>query len=213
MEEDETEDLTIENVEIAGEIVNEPILGKSIRELKLGSKKHRKISVGPFFCECGKSITKENATRCSHCQRLICKDCGVLYLNEIHCRKCLEAAHEIFLTKTDFMILLCVSNGVASGKTIFQLIGITPDVVEKRIGDLMEKYVTKEPTGFLEKFFPKLRITNLGHDALGIFDAIYGKDADCVTAKQKLSEFIAEKTKRTFSLRTKENTTCSNQES
>ena len=212
MEEDETENLTIETIEIAGEIVNEPILSKSIRELKLGSK-HRKIEVGPFFCECGKSITKENATRCSHCERLICKDCGVLYLNEIHCKKCLEVDHQIFLTKTDYMILLCVSNGVASIKTIFRLTGIKPDVVEKRIDDLMEKYVTKEPTGFLEKFFPKLRVTNLGRDALGVFDAIYGKDADCISMKQKLLEFIEEKTKLTYSLRTEEDTTCSNQES
>ena len=212
MEEDETENLTIETIEIAGEIVDEPILSKNIRELKLGSK-HRKINVGPFFCECGKSITKENATRCSHCERLICMECGILYLNEIHCKECLKANHQIFLTKTDYMILLSVSNGVASIKTIFRLTGIKPDVVEERIDDLMEKYVTKEPTVFLEKFFPKLRVTNLGRDALGVFDAIYAKDADCVAAKQKLLEFIAEKTNLTYSLRTEENTTCSNQES
>lgn len=212
MEENETETLTIENIELAGEIADEPILSKSIRELKLGSK-HRKINIGPFFCECGKSITKENATRCSHCERLICKDCSILYLNEIHCKKCLEVDHQIFLTKTDYIILVCVSSGVTGAKTIFRLSGIKPDVLKKRIEDLMEKYVTKEPTGFLEKFFPKLRVTNLGRDALGIFDAIYGKDADCVTAKQELLEFITEKTKRTYGLRTEEDTTCSNQES
>jgi hypothetical protein len=111
------------------------------------------------------------------------------------------------------MILTCVSSGVTSAKAIFQLTGIKPDVVKKRIDDLTEKYLTKEPLGFLEKFFPKLRLTNLGHDTLGVFDAIYAKDADCVTMKQKLSEFIAEKTKQIFSLRTQEDTTCSNQES
>jgi hypothetical protein len=208
----EEDTLTIETIEMVGEIIDEPILSKNIRELKLGSK-HRKINVGPFFCQCGKAITKENATRCSHCKRLICKDCGILYLKEIHCKKCLESEHEIALTKTDYMILTCISNGVASAKAIFQLTGIKPDVVKKRIDDLTEKYVTKEPLGFLEKFFPKLRLTNLGHDALGVFDAIYAKDSDCVTMKQKLSEFIAEKTKRTYSLRTQEDTTCSNQES
>lgn len=210
--EDEAETLRIETIEKAGDIVDEPILSKDIRELKLGSE-HKKVHVGPFFCTCGRSITKENATRCSHCQRLICKECGILYLNEIHCKKCLEADHQISLTKTDYMILLCVSNGLASPKTIFQLTGIKPDVVERRIADLMEKYVTQEPTGFLERFFRKLRVTNLGRDGLGVFDAIYGKDADCVAAKQKLEEFLSEKTKRTYSLRLEEDRTCSNQES
>lgn len=211
MTEDETE-LRIETIERAGEIIDEPILSKNIREFKLGSQ-HKKIHVGPFFCTCGKSITKENATRCSHCQRLICKECGILYLNEIHCTNCLKTEHQIFLTKADYKLLFCVSNGVASGKTIFELTGIKPDVIEKRINDLMEKYVTKEPTGFLERFFPKLRITNLGRDALGVFDAIYSKDADCVSMKQKIEEFIAEKTKQIYSLRTEEDTKCSNQES
>lgn len=210
--EEERETLRIETIEKAGEIVDEPILSKSIRELKLGSE-HRKVHVGPFFCTCGKSITKENATRCSHCQRLICKDCTILYLNEIHCTKCLETEHQISLTKTDYMILLCVSNGVASPKTIFQLTGIKPNFVEQRIDDLMEEYVTQEPTGFLERFFPKLRVTNLGRDALGVFDEVYGKDADCISMKQKLSKFIADKTKGTYSLRTEEDITCSNQES
>jgi len=212
MEENEQESITIENIERPGEIIKEPVFKKTIRELKLG-KKHTKEEIVQYFCMCGKSVSKENATRCSHCERLICKDCGILYINEVHCRKCLEVNHQISLTKADYMILLCVSHGIASAKTIFQLTGIKSDVVEKRVCDLMEKYVTKEPTGFLEKFFPKLRVTNLGRDALGVFDALYSKDADCISMKQKLSEFIAEKTRRTYSLRTQEDTTCLNQES
>jgi len=212
MEKDEPESMTVETIEMAGDIVDEPILSKNIRELKLGSK-HRKINIGPFFCQCGKSITKENATRCSHCKRLICKDCSVVYLNEAHCKKCLESYHKISLTKADYMILLCVSDGVTDIDTIFLLTGIRPNVVKNRIENLMEKYVTKEPKGFFEKLFPKLRLTNLGHDALGVFDSIYSKDADCVSMKQKLSEFIAEKAKQTFCLRTEEEKNCSNQKS
>lgn len=214
MEEDEIEDLTIETVEIAGDIVDEPILSKSIRELKLGSKEHRKIQVGPFFCECGKAITKENATRCSHCTRLICKDCGILYLNEIHCTNCLKEDHQIFLTKTDYMILLCVSNGIADVNTTFRLTGIKPNIVKDRIAELLEKYVTREPSSLLEKLFPQLRLTALGQDALGVFEAIYSKDADCASMKQKLQEFLAERTRSSYSLRVEEaDTICSSQES
>jgi hypothetical protein len=212
MEKDEPESMTIETIEMAGDIVDEPILSKSIRELKLGSK-HRKINVGPFFCQCGKVITKENATRCSHCKRLICKDCCVLYLNETHCKKCLESDHEISLTKPDYMILDCISNGVTDAGTIFLLTGIKPDVVKNRINDWMEKYVTMQPKGLLERIFPKLRVTNLGRDALGVFDAIYSKDADCVTMKQKLQEFLTKQASQTYSLRTEEDVPCSNQKS
>jgi phage FluMu protein Com len=197
----ETENLLIEKVEIAGDIINEPILSKSIRELNLGSK-HRKISIGPFFCPCGKAISKENAVRCSHCKKLLCRDCGISYLNEIHCKECLKAEHDIFLTKTDYMILLCVSHGIGSAKKIFRLTGVKPEAVKKIIQELMEKYVTKEPCSFLERLFPKLRLTNLGQDALGVFDVIYAKDADCVKMKQTLLEFLAEKAERSYSLRT-----------
>jgi hypothetical protein len=212
MEKDEPESMTIETIEMAGDIVDEPILSKSIRELKLGSK-HRKINVGPFFCQCGKVITKENATRCSHCKRLICKDCSVLYLNETHCKKCLESDHEISLTKADYMILLCVSNGVTDADTIFLLTGIKPNAVKDRINELMEKYVTMESKGLLEKIFSKLRVTNLGRDALGVFDAIYSKDADCVSMQQKLQDFLAQEVGRDYSLRTEVDVPCSNQKS
>jgi phage FluMu protein Com len=212
-ETEESENLLIEKIEIAGDIIDEPVLSKSIRELKHGSK-HRKISVGPFFCECGKTITKENAVRCSHCRKLLCRECGILYLDEIHCKKCLKTNHNIFLTKTDYMILLCVSNGVEIAKRIFRLTGVKPEVVEKRIQDLMEKYVTREPSSFLERLFPKLRLTDLGQDALGVFDAIYAKDADCINMKEKLLKFLAERAELSYSLRVdEEDTTCSNQES
>lgn len=213
-ESNEVENLTIEKIEIAGDIVNEPILSKSIRELKLGSK-HRKVLIGPFFCaQCGRPITKENAVRCSHCEKLLCRECGILYLNDIHCKGCLKTDHDIFLTKMDYMILLCISNDVASAKKIFRLTGVKPEVVEKRIRDLMEKYVTREPSSFRERLFPKLRLTNLGQDALGVFDAIYAKDADCVSMKQKLLKFLAERAERSYSLRTdEENIKCSNLES
>lgn len=212
-EKEEPETLLIEKIEVAGDVVNESILSKNIRELKLGLK-HRKISVGPYFCECGKSITKENAVRCSHCKKLLCRECGISYLNEIHCRGCLKKYHDIFLTKTDYIILLLVSNGVASAKKIFRLTGVKHQVVEGRIQELMEKYVTVEPSCFLERLFPKLRLTNLGQDALGVFEAIYAKDADCVRVKQNLLEFLNQKAKRAYSLRIdKKEKKCSNRES
>jgi hypothetical protein len=210
----EPENLLIEKVEIAGDIINEPILSKSIRELKLSSQ-HRKIVIGPFFCaQCGRAITKENVVRCSNCGRLLCCDCGVLYVNEVHCKECLESDHDISLTKKDFMILLCISKDVTNAKKIFRLTGVKPEAFKKRIQDLMEKYVTREPSNFLEKLFPKLRLTNLGQDALGVFDEIYAREVDCMNMKQKLLEFLAERVQHTYGLRTdQENVTCTNQES
>ena len=90
MEEDRPDDkFVIEKIEMAGEVIKEPILSKSTREIS-GEKIHRKVTFSPYFCECGRPINKENAVRCSHCQKLIEKSCSFEYQNSIHCRSCLK---------------------------------------------------------------------------------------------------------------------------
>lgn len=213
-ESNETESLSIERTEIAGERTDEAIISKTVRQLDLPSK-HRKIEYGPFFCKnCGNRISKENITRCCHCNALLCENCRILYLKRVHCLECMKEEHGISLDKPDYKILLCISNEITSPKKIFRLTGIKTDEVKKKIDVFMDRYLTRKPTRLIERIFPKLRLTDLGNDALAVFDEVYGEDADCVRMKQKLLKFLAEKAKPTYSLRTEErNSVCSNQES
>ena len=211
-EESEEEKFRIEKVEVAGEVTRDSILSKSIRELT-SETTHTKITVQPYFCECGKTISKENALRCSHCEKLLCQDCGIIYLNEIHCKQCLEEQHQISLTKSEYMLLLCISSEISSSRKIFQITGMTIDVVNEKIDNFMDKYLTEEPASLMEKLLPKLRLTDLGNDSLQVFEKIYGNDLDCLALKKRIVEFESEKAKKTYHMRSWEDAECSNQKS
>jgi len=197
MEENDDETFILEDIEKPGEISDEPIFGKSFREIRLGSR-HTKVKIGHSYCRCGKPLTKENAVRCSHCKKLHCKDCTITYLNEIHCQECLREHHQIYLTKEDHMILCCISNDIQGSTSIFKLTGIEPQVVKARINGMVNKYLTTEPTGLIERIFPKLRLTNLGNDALTIFDSVNEKHVDVQVLKKKIQELKTER--KTFSI-------------
>jgi len=196
MAENENETLILEDIEKPGEISDEPIFGKSLREIRLGSNRHTKVKTGHSYCKkCGRPLTNEKAVRCSDCLKLVCRDCSIVYTNAIHCQECLRDVHQIFLTKENFMISHCISNEFSGSMSIFKLTGIEPQKVKERISSLMNTYLTNKPTNFIERIFPKLRLTNLGNDALQVFDSIYGKDADVQILKQKIAELKAEKEK------------------
>lgn len=182
----------IEKVQLAGEIVNEPVLEKSVKEISSDSR-YRKITIAPYFCECGKRITKENAARCSHCGKLLCDDCASKfeYSGKVHCKQCLEKYHDLSLTKQEYLILLCISNELRNANRIFSITGIKPSTIRKIIHSFIGKYLTKKKASFRETFFPKLRLTDLGNDALQVFDRVYGKDEASRKVKQRLAEFKA----------------------
>ena len=198
MMEENDEILLLEDIEKPGEISDEPIFGKSFREIRLGSR-HTKVRIDHSYCKkCGRPLKKDEAVRCSDCSKLICRDCCIIYTNAIHCKECLRDVHQIFLTKEDFMVLFCVSNGLASATTIFKLSGIPLETVKSKISSMIESYLTQKPASFLERFFPKLRLTNLGNDALQVFDLVYQKEADLQIFKQRVQELKAQR--KTFTI-------------
>jgi len=199
-EKSENEKFRIEKIEVAGEVTKDSTLSKSVRELS-SETTHTKITLQPYFCVCGKRISKENALRCSHCEKLLCQDCGIPYINEIHCKTCLKKRHKISLTKSEYMLLLCISKEIKSSKKIFQLAGMKTDVVKGTINNFLNKYLTEEPSSLLEKLFPKLRLTDLGNDALQVFEKIYGNDSDCLALKKHIEEYESQRKKRVYHLR------------
>ena len=201
-EESEEEKFRIEKVEVAGDVTKDSVLSKSVRELTAETK-HTKLTVQPYFCQCGKRISKDNALRCSHCEKLVCQDCGILYLNEIHCKPCLAEQHQISLTKSEYILLLCVSSEITSSKKILQITGMKVDIVKEKINSFMDKYLTEEPASIIEKLFRRLRLTDLGNDALQVFERLYGNDLDCLSLKKRIAEYKSQREKKTYRLRGK----------
>ncbi len=194
-QEDDAENLRIEKTELAGEIIDEPILSKTIREVDLPSS-HRKLVYSPFFCKCGERIDKETARRCTHCKALLCVNCSLIYLKRVYCEECLQNVHNINLSKLDYKILLCVSHGITSKANIFRLTGIQPEVVEDKIESFLNKYTTKKPASLTELILRKLRLTHLGNDALAVFEGKYGNDLDCLILKKRIHEFKSERERK-----------------
>jgi len=192
MSDDKEGKFIIEKIRLAGQKVNEPILEKSIKEIS-SENKYTKLIIGPYFCECGRRIGKENVNRCSHCGKLLCDECASKweYLGKVHCKQCLSNYHDISLTRQEYLILLCISNGIRSSNKIFKLTGVKPSSVRKIIHSLIGKYLTKTRASFRENFFPKLRLTDLGNDALQIFERVYGRDEGSSKVKQRIAEFKA----------------------
>ncbi len=184
----EEEKFRIEKIEVAGGISKDSTISKSIRELTSGTE-HKKIILEPYFCECGRPLTKENLVRCSSCRKMLEKDCAFEYSNRILCSECLSERYGIHLTKQQYLILLCISKGIKSPKVISTISGISLECVKQKMKSmLLINYLTDEPLSFFEKIFPKIRLTSLGNDALMLFEKVYGKEGDCLALKQRIEE-------------------------
>jgi len=193
-------EFVIEKVELAIQ-TQEPILQKSIKLVSPNSG-YKQVTISPF-CECGKRIVKENALRCSTCGKLLCRECGIEYMKNIHCKSCLKEKYGIFLTKTDYIILLCIFRGIDKPRHIFELTGIDPDVIADRLKKLLCSYLTDKPNRFKEKIFPKLRMTRIGLDTFMIYDKqIFAQDEQIRHLKQKITEFLEKRRKPKYKLRT-----------
>ena len=183
------EKFRIEKVEVAGEISKDSTLSKSIRELT-STAEHKKIILEPYFCSCGRSLSKENVVRCSRCGKIMEKNCAFEYSNQILCNECLSKHYHIHLTKREYLILLCISSGIESPKAVSRISGISLGYVKQEIKSMLfAHYLTNEPLSFSEKIFPKIRLTDLGKDALSVFNKVYGKEGDFLALKQSIEEY------------------------
>jgi len=188
-EDPKDEKFRIEKVEIAGGISKDATISKCIRELTAGAE-HKKITFEPYFCVCGRPLTKENVVRCSLCGRILERSCAFEYSNRILCGECLFGRHRIYLSKQEYLILLCLSSEMMSLKTISRSSGISLECIKQKIESMLSTgYLTSEPLSFSERMFPKIRLTDLGKDALTVFEKVYGKEGDCLALKQKIEVY------------------------
>jgi len=180
--------IRMEDLNVAGPITHEPIIGRVQREFELGERIVQRRTSEVLFCRCGRRLDQSRVLRCQKCSQLICEDCSILYHGRIYCLWCFKRIHD--LTKSDYKLLLCIASGITDKNDIFRITGIPPDTVRRRITRFMDVYVTKKASCFKEWFFSVLRLTDAGADALDVYERMFGADHDSVFVKRKIKQFM-----------------------
>jgi hypothetical protein len=183
-----TPNIRMEDLNIAGPMTLEPVIGRVQREYELGDRIVQRRVNEVLFCQCGRRLDQSRVLRCKRCSQLVCVDCSVLYHGKIYCLWCFKRVHD--LTKSDYKILLCVASGITDTNDIFRITGVPPETVRKRTRKFMDVYVTKKASCFKEFFFSVLRLTDAGADALDVYEKMFGADYDSLFVKQKIKAFM-----------------------
>lgn len=180
--------MTIQDLNVAGPIALEPVVGRVQREFEMGDRIVQRTINEVLFCRCGRRLDQNRVLRCRKCSQLVCEDCAILYHGRVYCRWCFKQVHD--LTKSDYKILLCIASGVDDPDDIFMITGVQPETVRRRLAKFMDVYVTDKATCFKEYFFSVVRLTDAGADALAVYEKIFGLDYDSVFVKRKIKGFI-----------------------
>jgi len=180
--------IRMEDLNVAGPITYEPIIGRVQREFELEERIVQRRTNEVLFCRCGRRLDQHRVLRCKECSQLICEDCSILYHGRAYCLWCFKRIHN--LTKSDYKILLCVASSITNANDIFRITGVPPDTVRRRIARFMNVYVTKKASCFREWFFSVLRLTDAGGDALDVYERMFGRDHDSIFVKRRIKQFM-----------------------
>ena len=142
--------------------------------------------ISPYYCRCGRPIGRLNSYKCHHCGRILCNKCAVEFHEEFHCDRCIRVYHHN-LSKKDYYTLLCIFVGLGKLDKIRSLLGLErrdlKNIVQKLIWN---KYLTEK--GFF--IFKKYSLSQLGLEALTLYDKIYGFTPDSRIIKQRIKYLV-----------------------
>lgn len=181
-----TPNIRMEDLNVAGPITLEPIIGRIRREYELGDRIVQRKVDEVLFCRCGRRLDRTRVLRCQRCSQLVCEDCAILYRRKIHCLWCFKQTHD--WTKTDYKIFLCIASGITDTNDIFRITGVLPEIIRQRARRFSDIYVTRKASCFREFFFSVPRITDVGADALAVYEKLFGADYDSVFIKRKIKD-------------------------
>jgi hypothetical protein len=179
-----TPNIRMEDLNVAGPITLEPVIGRVRREYELGDRIVQRKVDEVLFCRCGRRLDQTRVLRCQRCSQLVCEDCAVLYRRRVHCLWCFKQVHN--WTKTDYKIFLCIASGITDTNNIFRITGVLPGTIRKSARKFRDVYVTRKASCFREFFFSVPRITDAGADALAVYDKLFGADYDSLFIKRKI---------------------------
>ena len=188
LENEQGTDLTLEDLNVAGPITLEPVIGRVKREYQIGERIVQRRINEVLFCRCGRRLDQNHVLRCQKCSQLVCEDCAVLYHGRVYCLWCFKRIHD--LTKTDYKILLCIASGITDANDIFRITGVIPETVRRKLYGFRDLYVTSKASCLRELFFRVPRLTDAGADALAAYERIYGNDYDSIFVKRLIKEYV-----------------------
>lgn len=128
---------------------------------------------------------------CHHCDRVLCETCTIIHNNRAHCEQCLRI-HHLDVSKRDYLILLCISNGITEKEKINELTAILDEEIERSFIKLQMTNLIKVE----KRLFGLLRETKVTDDgaiAINTYRQVYGRHEDVVTFGRALRTYISEK--------------------
>ncbi len=154
--------------EFEGKTYFQTVNGGIVKEIRVG------------ICDlCGRK--DENFNICVQCERKLCKNCSILFQNQILCKECLN--NVLPLSKQEFKVILAITYGVKNIDELMRLTRIKHDEIKACIRSLTEKELIKN-SSFL--FFLDLEILDKGLEALSAYKQVYGKDEDVISLESEV---------------------------
>ncbi|HDJ89279.1 MAG TPA: hypothetical protein ENG40_01125 [Thermoprotei archaeon] len=142
--------------------------------------------VSPYYCRCGRPIGRSNSYKCHHCGRILCNRCAVEFHGEIHCDRCIRIYHHN-LSKKDYYVLLCIFTGIDRNDRIKSFLGLDSSELKNIIGKLVWNNYLVSKGLFI---FKRYSLSQLGLEALTLYDKIYGSTLDSRIVKQRIRYLV-----------------------
>lgn len=145
---------------------------------------------GVSFCVVCHQVVSGQYSVCHHCNQVVCDSCNVVHNNMSHCEHCLRKFH-LDLSKRDYLVLICVANGLTNPDTITELTLLNSDQVHRSFAKLSSSNLTCTEKS-LFGFAWDISLTDEGVIAVNTYRRIYGRHEDVVEFGRKLRENLAE---------------------
>jgi len=108
---------------------------------------------------------------CVSCKRKLCKECSIIYENQVYCKDCLY--EKLPINKEEYKVLLYISRGFEDVEDIINATNLRKETVLSCIKSLSDKgYI--QISSFL--FFSDINVLDSGFEALKTYSKVYAKD-------------------------------------
>jgi hypothetical protein len=127
---------------------------------------------------------------CHHCNEIVCASCAIVHNNMAHCEHCLRKEH-LDLSKREYLILICVANGITNPDTIAELTSLRVDQVRRSLSKLSSSNLTTTEKALFGLSWD-IKLTDEGAIAVNVYRRVYGRHEDVAGFGRKLREYLAE---------------------
>ena len=141
-------------------------------------------------CSTCHSLLGEKYSICHHDDQVICQNCTIIHNNRAHCEQCLRENH-LDLTKRDYLVLMCLVNGITEPEVINELTTMQPEDIDHSLANLRLFNLIDLRTSFFG-FLRETKLTDDGLVAINTYRQIYGKHEDVTEFGRALRKYLTE---------------------